>query len=200
VVGITAKHLGPPPHFVEIGHDFPAPLDPPDADAIGAAAVQALRALGLGWGPAHVELRLTSAGPRIVEVNPRLAGGMIPRMVEEALGVDLIDQVVRTAAGQGVPVRPERCRPASIRFLLAPRSGRLVELTGVPDALAVPGVVEVAITPGVVPGKEIVLRNAFTDRLAAVIATDADGSVAASAADKGVQALSAAITDTAKET
>ena len=94
--------------------------------APGAAAIsgqprsQALRALGLGWGPAHVELRLTQDGPRIVEVNPRLAGGMIPRMVEEALGIDLIEHVVadRRRAGRGRS-RPARSRAASIRFLLA---------------------------------------------------------------------------------
>ena len=58
VVGITAKRLGGEPYFVEIGHDFPAPLAAADAKSVGETAVAAVRALGLGWGGAHVELRL----------------------------------------------------------------------------------------------------------------------------------------------
>ena len=193
VVGVTAKHLGPAPYFVETGHDFPAPLPPGIARTIGAAAVAALRALGLGRGPAHTELRLTAAGPRIVEVNPRLAGGMIPRLVEEALGIDLIHHVVAAVAGRATTPRPVRSGAASIRFLLADRPGRLVEIGGVDDALAVPGVVEVAITPGVAPGRDVVPQNSFKDRLAAVIAADTDGGVAAAAATKGLGALTAVV-------
>ncbi|MGH3157783.1 MAG: ATP-grasp domain-containing protein, partial [Streptosporangiaceae bacterium] len=55
VVGVTRKHLGPEPYFVEIGHDFPAPLPVADRAALCDAALAALRALGLGWGGAHVE-------------------------------------------------------------------------------------------------------------------------------------------------
>src|SRR5258708_1287282 len=72
VIGITQKHLGPLPTFVEIGHDFPAQLSPASRKEIGSIAQQALVALRLGWGPAHIELRLTESGPQIIEVNPRL--------------------------------------------------------------------------------------------------------------------------------
>jgi S-sulfo-L-cysteine synthase (3-phospho-L-serine-dependent) len=192
VVGITRKYLGPAPYFLEIGHDFPAPLDTGDEEALRAAALEALRALGLGWGPAHVELRLTAAGPRIVEVNPRLAGGMIPRLVEEALGIDLIEHVVAAAAGRARTPEPARNAAASIRFVVADRSGRLAAIHGVDAAKAVPGVVEVAFTRSV--GQDIVISHSFTDRLGAVIASAPDGSVAASAADKGALAISAEIT------
>jgi len=70
VLGITKKHLGRLPHFVEIGHDFPAPLPPSDAAALSTAAAAAAGALGLRWGPVHVELRLTADGAKIMEVNP----------------------------------------------------------------------------------------------------------------------------------
>ncbi|MEO6702606.1 MAG: ATP-grasp domain-containing protein, partial [Jatrophihabitantaceae bacterium] len=130
VIGCTAKHLGPQPYFVEVGHDFPAPLDEPATAELAEAALAGLAALGLGWGPAHVELRRTPAGPRIVEVNPRLAGGMIPRLVLEATGIDLIELTVARAAGLPVEIVPSRDRTAAIRFLLAARSGTLTEVSG----------------------------------------------------------------------
>ncbi len=191
VVGITGKHLGPEPYFVEIGHDFPARLGAAQRAAIGDAAVAALRALGLGWGAAHVELRQTAAGPRLVEVNPRLAGGMIPRMVQEATGIDMIFHQVARAAGRAEPPRASRARAASIRFLVATTSGRLTEICGVEAAGRVPGVVEVGLTRE--PGQEVVLRRSFQDRLGYVIASAGAGSVAARAADEGLRVLEARI-------
>ncbi len=191
VVGVTRKHLGPEPYFVETGHDFPAPLDPAARTAIGAAAVGALRALGLGWGAAHVELRLSAAGPRIVEVNPRLAGGMIPRMVQESTGIDMIFfQVARAAGRARVPV-PSHHRAAAIRFLVAEEAGRIVEISGMPEARRVPGVVEVGLTREV--GQDLVVRHSFQDRLGYVIASGSDGGAAAHAADAGLRILQARI-------
>jgi biotin carboxylase len=186
---VVRKHLGPEPRFVETGHDFPAPLDPATAAALGEAAVAALRALGLGWGAAHVELRLTAAGPRVVEVNPRLAGGMIPRMVEEATGIDLIELLVaRVAGGRPVPA-PRRAGAASIRFLVAGAAGRLVDVDGVEAARRVPGVVEVGVTAR--PGQEVLVRGSFQDRLGYVLAADPGGAgdAAARAADTGLALL-----------
>jgi biotin carboxylase len=191
VVGVTRKHLGPEPFFVEIGHDFPAPVEAGVATEIGAAAIAALRALGLGWGGAHVELRYTVAGPRVVEVNPRLAGGMIPRMVQEATGVDMIAFQVAKAAAREAPPRPTRSAASSIRFLVAGADGRLVNVHGLAAARAVPGVVEVALVRD--PGQEIVLRQSFQDRLGYVLAAGPDAAASGRAADEGLRALYAQI-------
>ena len=192
IVGVIRKRLGPEPYFLEIGHDFPAPLRPAVRAAIEATALAALRSLGLAWGAAHVELRYSeAAGPRLVEVNPRLAGGMIPRMIQEARGIDMIHQMVAKAAGRAEALRPTRALAAAIRFLVAPESGRLLEVAGVPAARRVPGVVEVGMTCR--PGQDVRIRHSFQDRLGYVIATAETGNVAAQAADDGVRALEARI-------
>ena len=191
VVAVLRKHLGPEPHFVETGHDLPAPLAPAARAAIGDAALAALRALGLGWGPAHVELRHTPAGPRVIEVNPRLAGGMIPRMVQEATGVDLIAQTVARVTGSHPALAPTRARCAAIRFLVAGAAGRLVGIDGVARARDVPGVVEVGITCP--PGQDLEIRHSFQDRLGYVIAVGEDGAGAGAAAEAGLGALTARI-------
>ena len=187
VVGVTRKHLGPEPAFVETGHDFPAPVDPATAAALGDAAVGALRALGLGWGAAHTELRLTATGPVVVEVNPRLAGGLIPRLVEEATGIDLIALLVARVAGARPVPAPTRYRCAAIRFLVAPAAGRLAGVPGVDAARAVPGVVEVGVTARA--GQEVLVRGSFQDRLGHVLATAGDPATAATAAATGLALL-----------
>lgn len=191
VVGVTRKHLGPEPYFVEIGHDFPAQPAEQEREALADAALAALRALGLGDGPAHVELRLTAAGPRVVEVNPRLAGGMIPRLVQEAYGVDMILQTVAGAAGMTTPVEPTRGGAAAIRFLVPQTAGRLTWVGGLEEAKRLPGVVEAVLNCHV--GQDVVPGRSFRDRLGFVIAAAADAGTAAARATAARDALTVQI-------
>ena len=145
VIGITAKHLSSPPLFVEIGHDFPAAIGSEEAARIQEVVLAALAAVGFDFGPAHTEVRLTPAGPVVVEINPRLAGGMIPELVRYALGIDLLSVFLDQLRGLPVDLVPQRAEWASIRFLTAPRSGRLVAVAGLEEARRMPAVREVAI-------------------------------------------------------
>jgi len=125
LIGITDKDVTEPPYFVERRHLFPAVLQPAVAAAVEHTARAAVEAAGVTLGATHTEVKLTAAGVAVIEVNPRLAGGMIPTLVEHATGVDLLEQQVRAAAGLPVSLTPTRRRHAGIRFRLAPgaRSG-----------------------------------------------------------------------------
>ncbi|WP_185893427.1 ATP-grasp domain-containing protein [Streptomyces sp. WAC08241] len=182
VVTVVAKHTGPEPYFVETGHDVPAPLPAADTEALGSVALRALTALGLGWGAAHTELRLTGTGPVVIEVNPRLAGGMIPVAVRAALGTDLVDAVVARAAGAPPGTRREGGPAAggghaAVRFLPAAREGLVTAVGGLADARTAPGVV--AATVATAPGRTVGITHSFQDRLACVVATGADAAQAA---------------------
>jgi biotin carboxylase len=175
VVGVTAKHLGPPPYFVEHGHDFPAPAPQPVTDALSAAALEAVRACGLADGAAHLEYRWADDRPWLIEINPRLAGGLIPRLVRHALGRDLVAEVVALAAGRAIEPAEHRLAHASIRFVVPP-AGHVVKVSGVDDAGRMAGVVEAVCT--VAPGQHIVPDNSFTDRRGHVIAVGPTAAVA----------------------
>jgi argininosuccinate lyase len=171
VVGVVAKYLGPAPYFVEIGHDCPAPVDEPDRDALERAAVRAVRALGLGWGAAHVELRMTTDGPMIVEVNPRLAGGMIPTLIALTKGIDLVDAVVARASGQrpSPPRLSHSHSHAAIRFLVADSGGTVTAASGPTAARALPLGCHAVLT--VAAGDTVEITHSFRDRLGYVITT-----------------------------
>ena len=182
VVGIVRKHLGPPPSFVEVGHDFPVA-----ADDVEACARDAVEALGLRFGPAHVELRVTDDGPVVIEANPRLAGGNIPELVRHACGVDLVTEAVRAVTG-GLPhLDHTRRRHAAIRFLLPPRSGTLERVLGTEEAAAVEGVVDVRVAAS--PGSPVSLRGDFRDRIGHVLACADSPAAAQQAADEALGRL-----------
>jgi S-sulfo-L-cysteine synthase (3-phospho-L-serine-dependent) len=181
VVGITRKHLGAPPCFLEVGHDFPARVGEETRTALADAATAAVRATGLEFGAVHVELRVNEAGPWIIEVNPRLAGGYIPELVRRALGVDLVEATVRRAVGERPDLRPRRDDVASIRFLVPEREGVLGEVSGLASARAQPGIVDVSLYKKA--GDPLVLRGDFRDRVGHVIACGPDPASVAAAAE-----------------
>jgi biotin carboxylase len=190
LIGITQKYIGQYPHFVEVGHDYPANLTPADEELIRREVKRAAAALGLAWGPAHFELRLTTEGPKIIEVNPRLAGGYIPELVRLATGIDLIAETIRGTLGREPQLTRRAQQHASIRFILSPRDGLLTEWKGLEQARRVTGVEDVQSYAR--PGTELRLRGDFRDRIGHVIATGATWAAArttAQLADQLVQAI-----------
>lgn len=167
VIGITRKHVSPEPFFVELGHDFPTDLSPEIAEKISDVARRGLQFLGLGWGPGHVELRLTDNGPAIVEINPRLAGGFIPEIMRLAFGVDIICETIRQVVGEPAQVKPNHTGHASIRFLIPSCVGIITAIQGVEEASRIDGVVDIQTYRGI--GDRVGIENDFRDRIGHVI-------------------------------
>lgn len=182
VVGITRKHLGQPPFFVEAGHDYPASVPADVARALTGSATRGTELLGLGWGPLHWELRIDGDGRAVpMEVNPRLAGGFIPELVRHAQGIDLIRETLCLVVGRTPEITPVRRRHASIRFLFPPADGRLRSAEGMDDARGIEGVVDVALYRAV--GDAIVVHGDFRDRIGhAMACADTFGAAADAAA------------------
>ncbi|MEV1107505.1 pyridoxal-phosphate dependent enzyme [Micromonospora sp. NPDC049751] len=180
-LGVTAKSTLAPPHFVEARHVFPAALPPALHAEVLTLVTRALSAAGIREGATHTEVRLGSAGPSIVEINARPAGGMIPELVRLATGVDIVEQHLRAACRLPVQLSPARDRTAGIAFLTAGRTGRLTAVEGTTAARRTPGVVDVAVTAA--PGTAVrPPRNAY-DRLGHVIAVGSSGHEVSEALD-----------------
>jgi len=139
LIGVTEKTLGPEPNFVEMGHLYPA--QGPVADIIGRSATQVARDLRLSWGPVHIEMRASSAGPRIIEINPRLGGDFIPELIRLADGEDVIASCIRLAAGDTVNFDVPSGRFAAVHFLQQVTDG-IATVTGISSALEMPFVRE----------------------------------------------------------
>ncbi|MER9019516.1 lyase family protein [Mesorhizobium sp. M0898] len=184
-LGILAKHKGPAPCFVEVGHDFPAPLPEPSLQELASFSARAVSALGLKFGPAHVEFVMAKSGPVIIEVNPRLAGGMIPVMLSHALGTPILDMVIRLYAGEGFTPPRASTRAGAIRFCLADRPGKLKHLSfsRSPDE-AVP---EAGLLKS--EGVEVQINGDFRDRVAYVIGVADELNAAAAAAQRMIDSI-----------
>jgi biotin carboxylase len=193
VLGVTDKKLGPHPHFAELGQDFPSLLPTAAQRACAEAATAALDAIGHDFGAAHVEVKLTSAGPCLVEVNARPAGALITGLIEESTGIDLVLQVVRLHLGQRADLTVTRHRGAASRHLAAPADGVVRAVHGLDLARLVPGTCEVAVY--VSPGDRVRVPRNNADTLGHVVAVGETAGAAARSADTAIGQLSVEVAD-----
>ncbi|MFI1422657.1 ATP-grasp domain-containing protein [Streptomyces sp. NPDC020731] len=174
VIGVTDKSVGGAPAFVETGHMFPAALPSADAEAAERTALDALEALGLTDGVvAHTEIKLTSAGPRVVEVNPRPAGNRITELIRHVTGIDLAAAYVDVCLGRAPDLRrtDTGLRSAAIGFLVPGTAGTLEALDAGPVRIA-PDVLEVQLAE---PGRQVKAAGSNNEYLGHVMAGDPAG-------------------------
>lgn len=146
-----------PPHFEEIGHVVDAG-DPLREDArLLDVLERAHQAVGFTDGITHTELRLTAAGPKIVEINCRLGGGLIPYVGYVASGIDPGRVAVEAACGIQGNGGFTRRRVAAIHFFYPSRdlkvAGIEVDRTALPPSVHLVGVLAQ-------PGQELLLPPA----------------------------------------
>jgi biotin carboxylase len=73
----------------------------PMYDQIVNYAYKVLDAVGVRFGAAHIEIMLTEAGPRLIELGARPHGGGHPRFCRVATGDSQVDRMVRYFTQQG---------------------------------------------------------------------------------------------------
>ncbi|MGR9161692.1 ATP-grasp domain-containing protein [Rhizobium leguminosarum] len=191
IVGITSNIFGPPPHFVYREFTYPAVLAGPARKRIASVSRDCLRALGLGWGPANIELRWTARGPVVIEINPRLAGGD-PQLVQLAQGIDLVLEHVKLVVGYKWDLRRTRSYTAAMRFLVPDSDGILDSIGGYARAAAVSGVIEVKFYKQV--NAPIALKGDYRDCIGHVIAASPSATRTAAALQRGVDLVEWSVT------
>ncbi|HLJ08300.1 MAG TPA: ATP-grasp domain-containing protein [Acidimicrobiia bacterium] len=139
------------PNFLEIGHAVPARLTEPVRQAVVAAATAFLDCIGVGEGPSHTEIRLTPAGPRVVESHTRPGGDRIIELVEAAYGIDLERYTVSWPVDLVAELdqAPAPRQAAATRFVLA-EPGTVERVDGLEAVRAEPDVVlaDLNLRPG----------------------------------------------------
>jgi biotin carboxylase len=185
---LARKRLGFPPYFEEVGHvvDSADPLwsSAPLRDLL--TAVHAAVGLTAGW--THTEIRLTGRGPRLVEVNARLGGDMIPYLGRLATGID--PGPVAAAAACGLRPALSACQRgvAAIRFLYPPHD-MVAEAITVDESRLPAGLDQVKVLAS--PGQEVRLppRGHISGRFAYVIVSAESPAACAALLDAAAAAI-----------
>lgn len=187
---LARKEVGFAPYFEETGHVVD-PFDPLWSDeALMDVVTRTHTALGFTDGVTHTEIKLTPEGPKIIEVNARIGGGLIPFLNLLGGGADIGLAAAAVACGQ----RPRTTtaahrRVSAIRFFYPEREDSVIrdvrfEPSGLPPQIAHCG----SLTqPGEV--KSPPPRGLMDGRVAYAIALDDDAAACRAALEKARGAL-----------
>ncbi len=116
-VFIARKVVGLVPYFEELGHSVAASDPLLNYDVLIEALRVAHAAIGFQDGITHTEVKLTSEGPAIVEINGRLGGDLIPYLAQLATGIKPGLIAGQIAVGDPVDLWAPVASNAAIAFL-----------------------------------------------------------------------------------
>jgi biotin carboxylase len=101
---------------------LPSKLTPQQQDELKHCAATGIKALGMKNSPAHIEIIMTKAGPRIVEIGAR-NGGYRERMHKLANGIDIQAAALALAFGEKPIINAAKNDPCAVLELLPKQAG-----------------------------------------------------------------------------
>lgn len=168
ILAITDKLTTGAPHFVEMGHSQPAILSISVQKQIVELAENAVKAVGINCGPAHVEMKITERGPVMIELGARMGGDCITtHLVPLSTGIDMIKATIDVALGLKPDITPKFHKGSAIRYFDVPR-GVIKSIEGIEDARKKEGVKDIVFTKSV--GDIVTDIQSSIDRVGFVIA------------------------------
>ncbi len=113
---LARKEIGYPPYAEEIGHYVDA-ADPLLADEqLFQVLADAHAAIEFTDGVTHTEIMMTADGPKVIEINARIGGDMIPYLGLQATGADPGLAAAAVATGRSPELVPDRTMVGGVRF------------------------------------------------------------------------------------
>jgi biotin carboxylase len=156
-------------NFRETGFFIPADLNETDQAAVMELASSGIAALGVTTGCLHTEIKFTPDGPRIIEVNGRVGGG-VPEMLNRASGAALTEMTLRLALGETLAcAEPIATQRIGYRFFLQPPSvsATVAAIDGIDAVSDYPGVDAITVHQG--PGAFIDWKDGSRNHILAVV-------------------------------
>jgi biotin carboxylase len=147
------------PFFEETIYVTPSRLSESTQAAVRECTASAARALGLGDGPVHAELRVNQDEQGrdrawMIEIAARSIGGLCSRTLTFGTGMSLEEIILRHALALPIVSLERERRAAGVMMIPIPKGGVLEAVEGLDEARAVPLVEDVVISMH--KGQEIV--------------------------------------------
>lgn len=167
--GVADRIINYEPYFVEIGHTMPSNLPKNILDDACNVMKMGIKALGITTGCAKGDIKITSEGAKIGELAARLSGGFMSAYTYPlSSGVDLMKAAIEIALGEEPGnLEPIRNKVSVERAIIAD-AGIVKEITGLEEALKIPGVAEIFLN--VKKGDKVVKPRSNVEKAGHIIA------------------------------
>lgn len=168
IIAVIEQEVQRKERFIVTGYIYPAKLERKEEQELVSAVETMIRAFGLKNGVCHLEMKKTQSGWKLIEMNPRVSGGAMNRILLEGTGMNYVKEIIKLYLGEEPDLHSSTKRHVYARFLTIDSRGRLLKVTGRNRALNLPGIKEVYIKPK--RGTILSVPHSLGDRYAYVVA------------------------------
>ncbi|KAB7705990.1 ATP-grasp domain-containing protein [Bacillus aerolatus] len=169
IVAIIEQEITFFKRFIVTGYCLLADMEKSFYNNLSKAVNTILEQFEMKNGACHLEMRLVNGEWKLVEVNPRISGGAMNRMIEIACGVNLVEETIKVFLGQEPNLVKRYNQFVYTHYLTVDSRGELMKVTGKNRCSRTPGVEEVFIKPK--KGKILQTPLSMGDRYGYVIAS-----------------------------
>lgn len=116
-------------------------------DSILDSISSLLKAFDMKNGACHLEMRLVNGVWKLIEINPRISGGAMNRIIEVGYGINLVEETIQLMLGNAPRLTKKHRKYVYAHYLTVDSKGTLNKVTGKEHSSQYPGVEEVYIKP-----------------------------------------------------
>ena len=147
IVGIIEQEITKNKRFIITGYGVLANVPLTIRTGIEKVLQSIITELGIENGALHLEIRLSKNGWKLIEINPRISGGAMNKMIQAAFGFSLVEETLKLFLGESPALLPKHKKYVFTKYVIVTKKGILEKVTGKARAKKSPGVVEVYVKP-----------------------------------------------------
>lgn len=187
IIGIIEQDIHYNGRFIVTGYSFPALLTEHELNSLQRTISSIVKKLGLETGSCHLEMKLVSGQWKLIEMNPRMSGGAMNRIIEEGSGTNLIQSVIDLHLGKKLSIVETPKQYVYAKYLTVNSLGKLLKVTGIERAEVQEGVTYVSIKPSI--GSVMTAPTSMGHRHACIIAVSPTAGLAKQIALKAAKEI-----------
>jgi biotin carboxylase len=172
IVAIIEQEISSNLRFIITGYHMPARLSHSAKETLAAAIGNIMKDIGLSHGTCHLEMRHVNEEWKLIEINPRISGSVINRMILESSGICLVKETLKLYLGEDLCLIPSKNEHVFAEFITVDTPGKLIKVTGKNKAKKIDGVKQVYVKPR--KGSILNPPLSMGDRYAYVLASSTD--------------------------
>lgn len=169
IVAVLEQHITLFERFIVTGYCLLGNMNKTFYNKIHEAVCLVLDRCAIKNGSCHLEMRLINDQWKLIEINPRISGGAMNRIIEVGFGINLVEETIKLFLGQEPNFARKYSRFVYAHYITSESTGTLLKVTGKNRCSQFPGIEEVFIKPK--KGKLLHPPLSMGDRYGYVIAS-----------------------------
>lgn len=147
IVAIIEQEITFVQRFIVTGYCLLAEINQHFYENLYETVSSILEAFQLKNGACHLEMRFVNGTWKLIEINPRISGGAMNRIIEVGFGINLVEETIQLMLGEKPNLTKKHRKFVFAHYLTVSSAGKLQKVTGKNRCSHYPGVNEVYIKP-----------------------------------------------------